>query len=438
MDPEERKAEDERRRRRRGRVIVRNISYKSTEEALRKHFSQYGNINEVNILKRPDGKLVGCAFIQFEKVNEAAKAILKATNKEFLGRPVYVDWAVGKDQFNKQKEAKVKDEPKVEKEDGMEEDVKSEPEEEPDSEAEVKSEAEDESEGESDEDMEASEGEDGDSGEEDGEESEEGSDEEDEKKSKIKIEDDGEKKPKRISNDVNEGCTVFIKNVPFDATVDDLRKCCRKYGPLYYALINTDPVSGHSKGTGFVKFKAKESADMCLAAGEEFVLLDTIMEPMPALSREELRNQKDATKRKDPSDSRNLYLVKEGLIMAGSKAAEGVSASDMNKRHKLEQTKTQILKNLNRFVSRNRLSVHNLPLHYDDEKLRKMVIRFTGFTPHECRVMRENRSSPGFPQGKPKGFGFISFKTHEDALKALRKLNNNPTVFSPQAVSNHE
>lgn len=44
--------------------------------------------------------------------------------------------------------------------------------------------------------------------------------------------------------------------------------------------------------------------------------------------------------------------------------------------------------------------------------------------------MRENKPSPGFPLGKSKGFGFLSFKRHEDALKVLRKLNNNPEIFS--------
>lgn len=245
------------------------------------------------------------------------------------------------------------------------------------------------------------------------------------------------KKEKHISNDVQEGCTIFIKNVPFDAEDLDVRKVCRKYGPVYYAIINRDHISGHSKGTAFVKFKTKESADLCLQAGTEFVLMDQVLEAFPALSKEEIRQQaNEKEKKKDGKDSRNLYLAREGLIMANSKAAEGVSASDMNKRHKLEQIKTQVLKNLNRFVSRNRLSVHNLPLNYDNENLRDMVIAYTGFKPHECRVMRENKVTPEHPKGISKGFGFMSFNTHQEALTALRKLNNNPKIFGSQNVRN--
>jgi len=247
---------------------------------------------------------------------------------------------------------------------------------------------------------------------------------EEEFKHTVQLEDS---KSKYNSNDVKEQCTVFIKNVPFDATSDDLRKLCRRFGPIYYALINTDYVSGHSRGTAFVKFKTKDSADLCLRAGNELVLMDQIMEPFPALSRDDIdkKNKKNDTHK----DSRNLYLIKEGIIMTGSTAAEGVSTSDMAKRHKIEQVKTQVLKNLNRFVSRNRLSIHNLPLDYDDDKLKNMIAKYTQLKCHECRIVRENKPSVGYPKGKSKGFGFMSFRNHQEALIALRQLNNNPFVF---------
>jgi nucleolar protein 4 len=34
--------------------------------------------------------------------------------------------------------------------------------------------------------------------------------------------------------------------------------------------------------------------------------------------------------------------------------------------------------------------------------------------------------------GASKEFGFVSFVRHEDALAALRNLNNNPAVFGPE------
>lgn len=113
---------------------------------------------------------------------------------------------------------------------------------------------------------------------------------------------------------------------------------------------------------------------MCLSAGTTFKLLDQILDPHAALSRNEVQQKKE-TKRKLPSDSRNLYLAKEGIILAGTPAAEGVSPSDLAKRLRLEQSKNQSLKNLNRFVSLDRLTVHNIPPSYDSAKLRKVITK---------------------------------------------------------------
>lgn len=214
------------RQKRRARLIVRNISFKSKKESLMEHFSKFGKIEELDILKKHDGKMVGCAFVQFEKVTDAAKAILMSSGKEILGRMVYVDWAVSKDRYDKQKQN-----PNVQvKEENDEQEIKIED----DAEVEIKHEEDD---------------------------SEMDSDEEDSKDFKMETDSqaDGDevnkKAIKKRSNDVSEGCTVFIKNVPFDATNDDLMQCCKKFGPLWYGLITKDHVSGHSKGTGFVKFK---------------------------------------------------------------------------------------------------------------------------------------------------------------------------------------
>jgi nucleolar protein 4 len=62
-----------------------------------------------------------------------------------------------------------------------------------------------------------------------------------------------------VSSDVAEGRTVFIKNVPFSACNDDLKTCMEHFGQVIYALICTDPVTEHSKGTAFVKFQVGHS-----------------------------------------------------------------------------------------------------------------------------------------------------------------------------------
>lgn len=65
-------------------------------------------------------------------------------------------------------------------------------------------------------------------------------------------------------------------------------------------------------------------------------------------------------------------------MLAGSPAAVEVSMSDMEKRLKLEQWKSQMLRNLNMFISRVRLAVHNLPPNLDDAELRQLFKNHSG------------------------------------------------------------
>lgn len=110
-----------------------------------------------------------------------------------------------------------------------------------------------------------------------------------------------------------------------------------------------------------------------MSAGTSFKLLDQVLDPHAALTRNDIKEKQDSKTKKEPTDSRNLYLAKEGVIAAGTPAAEGVSQSDMSKRLFMEQSKAQMLKNLNRFVSMDRLSVHNIPPTYDNVRLRKVI-----------------------------------------------------------------
>lgn len=64
------------------------------------------------------------------------------------------------------------------------------------------------------------------------------------------------------------GTTLFIRNVPYIATEDELRTLFRAFGPLRYARITMDPSTGRSRGTGFACFWNKEDADKVLEQAE--------------------------------------------------------------------------------------------------------------------------------------------------------------------------
>ncbi|KAJ8982641.1 hypothetical protein NQ317_019042, partial [Molorchus minor] len=114
-----------------------------------------------------------------------------------------------------------------------------------------------------------------------------------------------------------------------------------------------------------------------------------------------------------------------------TKAAEGVSEGDVVQRLQIEQYKTQMLRNLNMFVSRERLVVHEFASFLDDKKLHtcfKNVAR-PGAVVKEAKIMRDLRNMDANGVGKSKEYGFVAFTKHEHALMALRNLNNNPNIF---------
>lgn len=317
---ERRKLLKQKQKEKRARLVVHNLPFSTTEENLREYYEKYGEVVGVDLLRKSDGKLVGCAFIQFKLVQNAAKARHHTNGKEFIGRIIECDFAMAKQKYEEKQalteteiktedikteikqEIDVKQEPvddyvcssnilnqpvKVKTEEiktendsqdgekqedsipeAMEEDTNAA---EPQETTEVKEDEEskppngDQYEPKQDEEMETDDEEKPVDDEKpiDEEESEDMSETESKAADNDRFSEAGSisSTKLRVSNDVVEGKTVFIKNVPFDATNDDLRQCMLQFGPLYYALICIDKLTEHSKGTAFVKFRVKH----CLA-----------------------------------------------------------------------------------------------------------------------------------------------------------------------------
>uniref|UniRef100_A0A673UDK2 RNA-binding protein 28 n=1 Tax=Suricata suricatta TaxID=37032 RepID=A0A673UDK2_SURSU len=395
------------------RLIIRNLSFKCSEDDLKTIFAQFGAVLEVNIPRKPDGKMRGFAFIQFKNLLEAGKALKSMNMKEIKGRTVAVDWAVAKDKYKNTQSASASGEEKrlepkqqeLGKENGREEeDMEEEDTEEEDDEEEEWEESkesretkptqirknravrrapavESSEEDHSDEDSDLGEGSSVDSGEElaQSEASSEQQDDEDVKVSK--------KKKRKLPSDVNEGKTVFIRNLSFDSEEEELGELLQQFGDLKYVRIVLHPDTEHSKGCAFAQFMTQEAAQKCLEAaspeteGGGLKLDGRLLKIDLAVTRDEAAKLQ-TKKVKKPTGTRNLYLAREGLIRAGTKAAEGVSAADMAKRER-------------------------------------------------CRVMRDLKGAPGKVKGQSLGYAFAEFQEHEHALTALRHINNNPEIFGP-------
>ncbi|XP_021573187.1 RNA-binding protein 28 isoform X2 [Carlito syrichta] len=249
------------------------------------------------------------------------------------------------------------------------------------------------------------------------------------------------KKKRKLPSDVNEGKTVFIRNLSFDSEEEELGELLQQFGDLKYVRIVLHPDTEHSKGCAFAQFMTQEAAQKCLKAASlenesgGLKLDGRQLKVDMAVTRDEAAKLR-TKKVKKPTGTRNLYLAREGLIRAGTKAAEGVSAADMAKRERFELLKHQKLKDQNIFVSRTRLCLHNLPKAVDDKHLRNLLLSATrgekGVRVKECRVMRDLKGVHGNVKGQSLGYAFAEFQEHEHALRALRHINNNPEIFGPQ------
>ncbi|XP_029471873.1 RNA-binding protein 28 [Rhinatrema bivittatum] len=430
---------------RKARLIIRNLSFKCSEDDLKESFSSFGAVLEVNIPRKADGKMRGFAFVQFKNILEAGKALKGMNMKEIKGRTVAVDWAVAKDKYEATRAASssgcqeevstepdvqvpASDEPSGEEDASAEEDeeLASKPQKRPVKKTPVaKSES-----SEEEEEMDSEEDEREDSQESDGSDLEE---EEDVKKNKAKMQ------KKALPSDVGEGRTVFIRNLSFDTEEDSLGELLERFGHLKYVRIVLHPDTEHSKGCAFAQFLDKDSAQKCLAAACEDsekgglrldgrkLIIDL------AVSRDEAQKLREK-KVKKPTGTRNLYLAREGMIREGTKAAEGISASDLAKRTRFELLKRQKLKDQNIFVSKTRLCVHNIPKSVEDKQLRQLFVKAVsgskGVRMKECRVMRDLQGTARKKSSGPSlGYAFVEFQEHEHALAALRHINNNPDLF---------
>ncbi|OTF71514.1 hypothetical protein BLA29_011195, partial [Euroglyphus maynei] len=99
MDEGRKKRDKLARNTKRSRLIIRNLAFKTNEEDLRKLFSSYGEIVDVNLPKKLDGKIKGFAFLAYDNVRSSLKAIKFLNGKKHFNRTIAVDFAVSKDLY---------------------------------------------------------------------------------------------------------------------------------------------------------------------------------------------------------------------------------------------------------------------------------------------------------------------------------------------------
>jgi len=75
-------------------LYVGNLPYSTTEEDLRKLFSQYGNVDSVAVITdRDTGRSKGFGFVEFPDDGEAKNAIQGLSGQQYGGRALTVNEA---------------------------------------------------------------------------------------------------------------------------------------------------------------------------------------------------------------------------------------------------------------------------------------------------------------------------------------------------------
>ncbi|KAL0741487.1 hypothetical protein Bca4012_083000 [Brassica carinata] len=219
--------------------------------------------------------------------------------------------------------------------------------------------------------------------------------------------------------------TVFISNIPFDVSKEEVTQ-------------------RRPKGTAFLKFKTEDASDAAISAASTAsgvgVLLKgrqlSVMRAVDKKSAQDIGLEK--TKEKN-LDHRNLYLAKEGQILEGTPAAEGVSAEDMDRRRRLHENKMKKLQSPNFHVSKTRIVIYNLPKSMNEKQLQKLLVdavtsRATKQKPtvRQIKFLQNEKKGKVDTKNYSRGVAFVEFTEHDHALVALRVLNNNPETFGPQ------
>lgn len=74
-------------------LFIGNIAWGSTQEDIQELFSQYGEVEEVILIKDEQGRLKGFGFVTFTSSEDAAAAMEALNEIEFKGRPLFVNEA---------------------------------------------------------------------------------------------------------------------------------------------------------------------------------------------------------------------------------------------------------------------------------------------------------------------------------------------------------
>ncbi|EDR26312.1 RNA-binding protein, putative [Entamoeba dispar SAW760] len=221
--------------------------------------------------------------------------------------------------------------------------------------------------------------------------------------------------------------TIFIQNLSFRTTEEELKEKMGEYGDVSYCKICMDKEKGISRGTGFVCFRKRGVADKII---EEAYMFSGNKESdieidgrrlilQKAIKKEQAKETSDSKKKKKEGikDNRNVSLA-----MVGQKTKEeylqlGLTPNEAKIRLKAQMERNKKLKNVNFCVNKYRVCVRNIPKNSN----KKMIMETFGKycmkgKISDIKIIKGER-------GKAIGYCFLTFTEAEDAYQFVEKVN---------------
>lgn len=397
-------------------LIIRNLPWSIKHaDQLTKLFQSFGKV-KFSDLPSQKGKMAGFGFVTLRGRKNAEKAMEALNGKEIDGRTIAVDWAVDKEtwtQINEaseekegedknEKSAKTKKAKKSEKKDEEEADDPNMTQADRDLANFFKNYGENLEDEDEDEDM------DKDKEEEDDEEDDEDDEDDSEKQddgdvdefetlpSDDEEEEEEEDAKKKKLSDENQ-TTLFIRNLPYTTTDEQLKAQFEQFGAVRYARVVKERGTDRPAGTGFVCFFNPEEAKVCLKGAprhqhaptlaKHSVLQNDTLDPegkytmdgrvlqvAQAVNKDEASRLADLTTHKKNRDKRRLFLLAEGSIPASSPLFAKLSTQEVKLREQsAKQRKKLIESNPALHISLTRLAVRNIPSNMDSKALKALA-----------------------------------------------------------------
>lgn len=401
--------------RRPAKLIVRNLPWSVKKpEQLSRIFMSFGKIKFTD-LPNTDGKLKGFGFVTFRRREHAEKAREKINGKEVDGRKLEVDWAIDKRVYDQQGEAeqssvneeKKKGERKPEAAKENRSGNPSEREKTPTADDDLRnflinhvhdleSESDlgdlDEDELDIDSDPEVDDDEDEDM---EGAQNESGKDNGDSTE-KPTSSATANKKPLMTDN----SSTVFVRNLPYTATDEQLKEFFSSFGPIRYARVVMEKSTGRAAGTGFVCFIKQDDCKACVREAprhepnkinmggslKHSILHDDSADPSgkytfegrllqvaQAVNKDEVAKFTEGQDKAN-KDKRRLFLLSEGQLDTRSPLYKLLTPAEVSMRDSsLAQRKKLVQGNPTLHLSLTRLAVRNIPRDIGAKELKELA-----------------------------------------------------------------